>query len=79
MRPIRPIPRTAPIHRPRDWKLRVSRPESPADLKALRHSIFRGTPYGVPTWTARIADRLGLQSILNPRGLPRKEPKEPRQ
>jgi len=68
------IPRTAPIDRPRQWTARVNRPESPAELKALRHCIFRGTPYGAPAWTARIADRLDLQSTLNPRGRPKKEP-----
>ncbi len=70
------IPSTAPIDRSRDWITRVNRPESPAELKALRHCIFRGTPYGTPIWTARIADRLDLQSTLNPRGRPRNDPKK---
>jgi putative transposase len=70
------IPGTAPIDRTRDWTTRVNRPESPAELKALRHCIARGAPYGAPTWAARIADRLGLQSAINPRGRPRKEQKK---
>lgn len=62
-----------PVDRPRDWLARVNRPESAAELEALRRCIRRGSPFGGTTWTQRTASRLGLESSLRPRGRPRTE------
>jgi putative transposase len=63
-----------PLELPRNWLTLVNRPQTEAELAALRHSIARGTPYGSPHWTKLTANRLGLESTLRPRGRPRKAP-----
>ncbi|UCD74744.1 MAG: transposase [Phycisphaerales bacterium] len=60
-----------PFDRPADWVRRVNRPQTAAELEALRRSIERGTPFGSQSWQSRTAARLGLQSSLRPRGRPR--------
>jgi len=60
-----------PLERPPDWLDWVNRPETAAELAALRRSANRGTPLGNPEWAERIARRLGLEASLNPRGRPR--------
>lgn len=62
---------TWPVRRPRDWCQYVNRPETAAELVAMRHSIQRGTPYGSAAWVHATAAQLGLQSTLRPRGRPR--------
>jgi putative transposase len=62
-----------PVACPRSWVAHVNAPQSEAELKAIRHSIARGTPYGDDRWVDRVARRLGLESSLRPRGRPRKE------
>jgi putative transposase len=61
-----------PISRPRRWLGYVNEPETEAELKALRHSVQRGTPYGSESWVKRTARQLGLESTLRPPGRPRK-------
>lgn len=61
-----------PIDRPADWVRRVNRPETEAELEAVRRSITRGTPLGAKAWQTRSANRHGLQASLRPRGRPRK-------
>jgi putative transposase len=63
---------SGPVALPRNWVALVNRPQSEAELAALRHSIARGTPYGSDHWTKRTASRLGLESSLRPRGRPKK-------
>jgi putative transposase len=55
----------------------VNRAESKKELEAVRRGVQRGQPYGSETWCQRIVQRLGLESILRPRGRPRKTPPEP--
>lgn len=62
-----------PAPRGDDWIDWVNRPQSEAELAALRKSIERGTPYGGEFWQRTTADRLGLESSLRPRGRPRAE------
>jgi REP-associated tyrosine transposase len=54
------------------WLESVNRPETVAELAAVRRSVARGAPYGEPAWTERTAGRLGLESTLRPRGRPPK-------
>jgi putative transposase len=61
-----------PIPRPRDWRSRVNRAQTEAELDALRRSVRRGQPYGTDAWCKRTIERLGLQWTVRPRGRPRK-------
>jgi putative transposase len=62
-----------PVALPRNWTTLVNRPQSEAELAALRRSINRGTPFGSDHWTKLTANRLGLESTLRGRGRPRKK------
>ena len=46
--------------------------EQETELKALRHCIRRGCPFGHSAWVASTAERLGLESTLRTQGRPRK-------
>jgi putative transposase len=61
-----------PMDRPTDWVRRVNRPETDAELEAVRKSVNRSAPFGAKAWQTRAAARLGLRSTLQPRGRPRK-------
>ena len=62
-----------PIPRLPDWKDRVNEPLTEKELKAVRWSGKRGSPYGNETWVESIARRLDLESTLRPRGTSEKE------
>jgi putative transposase len=64
-----------PIACPANWLTRVNKPQSEAEEKALRRAIERGQPFGDESWVERIAEWLGLESTLRPRGRPRKREK----
>ena len=61
-----------PVPRPRQWLSHVQRPQTEAELAALRRSVARGAPFGNSEWTGRIARQLDLEMTLRPRGRPRK-------
>lgn len=61
-----------PVPEPADWPARVNRPQTEAELEAVRRSVARGRPYGPPAWQAETAKRMGLEWTLRPRGRPRK-------
>ncbi|MEX2316273.1 MAG: transposase, partial [Pirellulales bacterium] len=64
--------RTAwPLPRPRDWAAIVNRPQSEAELAAVRQCIQRGRPYGDPVWVENTAKTLDIESTLRPRGRPK--------
>jgi putative transposase len=65
-----------PVVLPRNWPALVNRPQSEAELAALRRSIARGTPFGSDHWMKLTATRLGLEFTLRPRGRPKKEQKK---
>ena len=71
--PAFPILAAWPLPRPADWLQIVNRPQSEAELKALRGCVNRGSPLGPPDWIARTAKQLKLESTLRSRGRPRKE------
>jgi putative transposase len=62
-----------PIDVPPNWASRVNRAESQRELEALRRCVNRGQPYGSEGWVDRVIKRFGLDSVLRPRGRPRKE------
>jgi putative transposase len=61
-----------PVERPRDWAAVVNRPLGEQEKQRVINSLERGRPLGGESWTVRIAQRLGLQYTLNPRGRPKK-------
>jgi putative transposase len=63
-----------PVPRPAGWLKWVNRPQTTAELEAVRRSVQRGQPYGGEAWVERVAQALGLDSTLRPRGRPRKPP-----
>ena len=50
----------------------LAKPQSEAELEAIRSSLARGRPYGNDAWVRRTAKDLGLSATLNPRGRPKK-------
>jgi putative transposase len=60
-----------PLPRPRNWSEHVNTPQTEAEIDVIRRSVQRGTPLGEATWQAEMAERLGLESTLRPRGRPR--------
>ena len=62
-----------PIPRPRNWSTYVNEPQSELELKAIRQSVVRGTPYGSTVWVTQSATRLQLKHTLRPRGRPKKQ------
>lgn len=67
---------TAPVDPPlpRQWRSWVNKSETDAEVKALRHCIHRGLPFGDERWTKSSSVRLNLESAARPRGRPRKNP-----
>ena len=70
--PTREILADWPIERPADWVERVNTPLSAGELKRLRSSVVRGSPFGTDAWAERTARRLGPEHTLRPEGRPRK-------
>ena len=60
-----------PLPKGSEWLQFVDSIETEAELKAIRHSIQRGTPYGDSEWQNSTAIELGIESSLRPRGRPR--------
>jgi len=56
---------------PRNWRALVNKPQSDAELSAIRKCIVRGTPFGNEKWTSNTAVKLSLESTTRPRGRPR--------
>ena len=61
-----------PVPQPAHWTRMVNQPLSEAELRAIRHAVVRGAPFGPESWQKQIARRLGLQYTLSARGRPRK-------
>ena len=55
---------------PAQWTRHVNGVETEAELKALRHSLARGTAFGDSHWQTKTGAMLGLESSLRPRGGP---------
>ena len=64
---------TGPLDMPADWIGWVNAAQTVAEIEALRKCVNRGTPDGSEGWKSRIANALGLESTLQPRGRPRKQ------
>ncbi|QDT89951.1 hypothetical protein [Gimesia algae] len=56
---------------PRNWRSLVNKPQTDAELEAVRKSIVGSTPYGSEKSISNTAARLSLESTTRPRGRPR--------
>ena len=65
-----------PLPRPRHWVEHVNRPQTDAEILAIRQSLLRGQPFGSPAWVQQTATALGLESTLREPGRPRKQSAE---
>ena len=61
-----------PIPRSRTWLDFVNRADTASELKALRRSCNRGTPYGREEWVQSMCKKLGLESTIRRPGRPKK-------
>jgi len=61
-----------PVDRPRNWLALVNQPMSETDSRRVRNSLARSRPLGSDSWTKEMAERLGLQYTLRPRGRPKR-------
>ncbi len=61
-----------PLPRPRDWLDFVNRPQTDAEVAAIKRSVRRGSPLGNKHWTEGTAADLGLENTLRPPGRPKK-------
>jgi putative transposase len=68
----RPLLGSWPLPMPDDWLAFVNKPQTEAELKALRRSVIRGCPYGHERWVRRTAAALGLEHTIRRRGRSRK-------
>jgi putative transposase len=57
---------------PMAWVKEVNRPQTEAELEAVRQSVRRGQPFGSEAWVAKTASRLSLETTLRPRRRPKK-------
>jgi len=62
-----------PVPVGQQWLQHVNDPQTEAELEGVRRAVARGMPFGDPTWQAKTAERLGIESPLRPRGRPRKK------
>ena len=60
-----------PIRRSPGWLEYVNKPQTDAELAALRRSVNRGSPNGDETWSATATESLGLELTTRPQGRPR--------
>jgi putative transposase len=64
-----------PVTRPSDWLMHVNQPTDVLEVDAVRRCAQRGRPYGSETWVETVAEQLGLECTLRPRGRPPNEEK----
>jgi len=60
-----------PVPRPRQWRAFVNKPQTEAEVEAVRRSVRRGTPFGKEQWASQSAARVNINHTLRPRGRPR--------
>jgi putative transposase len=66
--PMRKLLSEWPTDRPRNWVDLVNRPQSGAEVEAIRTCARRGQPLGSEQWVQRVAAQYDLQGTLRPRG-----------
>jgi putative transposase len=68
-----PVLTPSPVHHLGDWLCHVNKPQSEAEVEALRECIRRRRPYGSELWTRRTARKMDLEASLRPVGRPAKK------
>src|SRR5262245_23636204 len=68
---LAPLLEAGPLPLPADWVERVNRPQTEAELEAVRRAVARGQPLGSEPWQRETAARLALEHTLRPPGRPR--------
>ncbi len=71
-----PVLTPSPVPRPENWVDQVNAYVAGKELRRIRQSVRRSTPYGEPAWTERVAKEYGLEWTLRQLGRPRKEDAE---
>ena len=71
--PVRRLLAPWPLPPPGDWLERVNRPETQAELEAVRRSVVRGQPFGSTSWQKRAAKRMNLEYTFRRPGRPKKK------
>ena len=61
-----------PLPRKAGWTAYVNTPQTAAELRALRRSVNRGSPFGDDQWCERTIRQLHLESTIRPMGRPKK-------
>ena len=61
-----------PVDRPASWRALVNEPVPAAQRAQVAESLKRGSPLGDAAWVKRMAEKLGVEYTLRPRGRPRK-------
>lgn len=62
-----------PVVKPSNWVHIVNDVQTEAELKSLRHSVERGTPFGTGEWQKSTAIKLGLELTLPAESRPKTE------
>jgi putative transposase len=63
----------SPVPLPNDWSDFVNKPQTQAELEALRDCVNRQRPFGTPQWVERTSAALGLNHSRRATGRPRSE------
>jgi putative transposase len=62
-----------PIELPKAWESSVHTMLTESELKRIRESVNRQSPYGTPNWVTTLCRELGIESTIRPRGRPKKQ------
>lgn len=68
-----PVLTASPVPRSDDWIDHVNTYVAGRELRHIRQSVRRGTPYGEREWTERVTKAFGLGFTLRSKGRPTKE------
>jgi len=61
---VRQLQSDGPVAKPSDWLDLVDKPQTDAEIGALRRCSFKNAPFGSENWVQDAAAQLGLQSSL---------------
>ena len=69
-----------PIELPALWRddvqIATDKGKEKLEVSRIRKSVETGLPYGSSDWLNKVVKVLGLESLLNPKGRPKKEMQE---
>ena len=68
--PMRKMLSAWPMHKPANWMRTVNSTGNEEDEARIQVAIERSQPLGGEAWVRRMADKLGLEHTLRPRGRP---------